>query len=250
MRQASAKSSRNPGDVASSSSNMHAAMWSLRLRSSMHGWSASKPLGGRFSELPVNSKASRKAGGLGRALPPLGIRCDAVADPAQCRGVGPPQPDSGKHLVGRQVEVEAGSVGRLAHLVAELSGGLRLVWALVLGEPHVAVDAEHGAAVGARVGHEVLADRLQLGTEVGDELEQGLLHVLLVPTLVVLEPCTVVVGSQLEQELEEVGSEVRLHVHEPIDVGRARGLAIWTAPVGPAWPLSEAARLPRATLGE
>ena len=45
---------------------------------------------------------------------------------------------------------------------------------------------------------------------------------LLVPALVVLEPCTVVVGSQLEQELEEVGSEVRLHVHE---------LSTWGGPV-------------------
>ena len=163
-----------------------------------------------MSDSPPMENSLRNSGSLADALPLAGVGGDGVSYLGERRGVGVPDADARVDLAGGEVQVESGRVGRPPGLVAELYRRLRLVGTLVLREAHVPVDAEHGAAVGPRVGDEARADGVQARLEVLDELQDRLLDVPFVPALVGLEPLTVVVRPQFEQELEEFRGEVRL----------------------------------------
>lgn len=110
----------------------------------------------------------------GDRLPPArGRRHDAVADPRERVGLGPPHAARHEHAPRLEVEVETGAVDVLARvLVAEMAGGVRLVRALVLGEARVAVDAEQRPADRPRIGHHRAADLAEPRSEVVDEPQQ------------------------------------------------------------------------------
>ena len=166
---------------------------------------------GRTLERPAAYRViAQEVGVLRGAFPLAGVRRDGVAYLGEGRRVGTPDANSGVDLAGREVQVESGRVGGLSRLVAEVHRRLRLVRTLVLREPHVAVDAEHRASVGPRVRYEPRADGVQARLEVLNEPQQRFLNVQLVTALVGLEPLTVVVRPQLEQELEELRGEVCL----------------------------------------
>ncbi len=141
-----------------------------------------------------------------------------IADLLQRGAVGMPDAGADEDLAGLEVEVEARGVGVLARLVAELDAGVGLVGALVLGEAHVAVDAEERAADRPRIGVEVGADLGQARPEIADELLRRMAQLLLVALLVGLEPLAVVVGLEVAQELEELRAEVGSGGHgRPLD---------------------------------
>src|SRR5206468_5178940 len=85
------------------------------------------------------------------------------------------------------------------------------VGTLVFREARVAVDAEQRPSHGARIGHHVCADPRELRAEGLDEAEQGIAHLLEVPSLVRLEPLPVVVASQLTEEPERARGDVAGH---------------------------------------
>ena len=92
----------------------------------------------------------------------------------------------------------------LAELVAEMAGGMLLVRTLVFREAHVAIDAEHRAAIGPRIGDEMLRDFLEARRHRPDELAHRRLHGFLEALLVLLEPWAIVVRLQLAEEREEI----------------------------------------------
>ncbi len=119
-------------------------------------------------------------------------------------------PDSGAHeaLPGLEVQVEAGGVGVVPALVAEVHAGVGLVGRLVAAEPGVALDAEQRAAHRAGIGHEVGRDRVEAFREVGDEVECRLAHRRLVSGLVGVEPLAIVVRGKVLQEGEQRRGEM------------------------------------------
>ena len=180
---------------------------SLRLRSSACGWSLSKAGGTRLSDSRAPARSPPWP------PPAVGVLGDPSPDGVSGLRVGVPDPAAGEHVARRQVQVEAGRVGLLGPLVAEVDARLRLVRRLVLGEARVAVDAEQRAALAPRVGHQVRADVGQSEPEVLDEGERGLEQVVLVAALVRVEPLAVVVGLQLAQEGEQLGPELAVGHH-------------------------------------
>src|SRR4051794_4196458 len=99
----------------------------------------------RFSAEPEALRERRRLADLAPA-PRLGG--DAGADGVQDVAVGVPEAARHEDAVRFQIEIEAGSVDVARLRVAELDADVRLVRRLVLGEPHVAVDAEQRAAGG------------------------------------------------------------------------------------------------------
>ena len=53
-----------------------------------------------------------------------------------------PDPQADKAGIGLEVEIETRGVNILALLVSELNTDSSLVWALVLGNPHITIDAK------------------------------------------------------------------------------------------------------------
>ncbi len=88
--------------------------------------------------------------------------------------------------------------------MTEVAGGMFLVWTLIAGEPHIPIDAKHRAAVGARVGDELLADLGQVWRHRHNELRHRQLHAFLEARLIRLEPCAFVVRLKLAEEGEAV----------------------------------------------
>src|SRR3546814_1994860 len=91
------------------------------------------------------------------------------------------------------------------------SSDLGLVRRLVVGEARVALDAEQRAAHGLRFGPVVLADRVQIRLQVGQQRLEGAAHVRFVVGLVRLEPRALVVARQRAQEPEALVGEVGRH---------------------------------------
>src|SRR3954467_9166556 len=87
--------------------------------------------------------------------PGCGFFCNGGAHLAQRPGFRVPQTAAEKHLARREVHVEARCVHVLAQRMAEMTGGMLLVRTLVMGKTHVAVNAEHRAAVRPRIGGEL-----------------------------------------------------------------------------------------------
>src|ERR1700722_3335223 len=91
-------------------------------------------------------------------LPPRGFRRDTIADLCQSIGWRHPQSAAKEYLAWREMHVETGRMRVLAECVAEMAGGMLLVRTFVLREAHVAIDAEHGAAVRPRIGGKMFRD--------------------------------------------------------------------------------------------
>src|SRR3954463_1037560 len=145
----------------------------------------------------------------------------------------------------RQVQVQAGRLRRPGQLVAEEDAAVRLVRALVLREPGVAVDAEERAAARPRIGHQVRTDLDQPGREGLDEVERRLPDVGLVARPVGLEPVAVVVLAQLGEEREQRWRERGGHGVILGAAGTAAGHAGTSATGRPALPPG---RYPRRSL--
>src|SRR5580698_211812 len=88
--------------------------------------------------------------------------------------------------------------------MAEIAARVLLVRALVLGEAHVAVDAEDRAAIRPGIADEVPGYLLEMRRNGAHEIAHRRLHRLAVSLLVVLEPGAVVVLLELAEEREEV----------------------------------------------
>ena len=121
-----------------------------------------------------------------------------------------PQADRGEHFPRLEMEVEAWPVDVAAGVVAKVEPDVDLVGALVLGEPHVPVDAEQRPAdrtVSATKCGPILR---RYGGEAPDELQGRLLDGIEVPLLVLGEPGPVVVLAQVLQEPEQIRGEQSL----------------------------------------
>src|SRR5471032_632811 len=102
----------------------------------------------------------------------------------------------------------------LAGGMAKMAGGMLLVRTFVLGETHVAIDAEHRAAVRPWIGGEVLRNFREPWRHRGDEVRHWRLHTILEALLVRLEPGPLIVRLQLAEEGEEVlGETVKTIAH-------------------------------------
>src|SRR5215469_9344077 len=88
--------------------------------------------------------------------------------------------------------------------MAEMAGGMLLVRPLVLRETHVAIDAEHRAAVRPGVGGEALRDFGKPGRHCGDESAHRRLHAVAEALLVRFEPWPLVMRLQLAKKCEEI----------------------------------------------
>ena len=84
-----------------------------------------------------------------------------------------------------------------------------LVRSLVVGEARIAIDAEHRAAAGARIGAKMRTDLRQRFGEVADQAQERIARGFLVTRLVRREPLAIVVAGQLAQEAETVGGDIR-----------------------------------------
>src|SRR5215469_2128669 len=109
-------------------------------------------------------------------LPDLRFAGDLVAYLAERLGRRHPQAPTEEDFVRRKMHVEARRMRVPAERVAKMTGRVFLVGPLVLGESHVAVDAEHRAAVGPRIGDELLRDLRELWCHRRDEGAHRRLH--------------------------------------------------------------------------
>src|SRR5262245_6209482 len=73
-----------------------------------------------------------------------------AADLQEGVGIGHPEARADEHLLRRKMDVETRGVHVAPQTVAELARAMLLVRTFVLREAHVAVDAEHRAAMGPR----------------------------------------------------------------------------------------------------
>ena len=73
-------------------------------------------------------------------------------------------------------------------LMTKTHRDVSLVGGLVLAEPRVSIDPEERPALRSGIGHEVLGDPGQLGSEIGDELKGRFLDVVQIASLVGVEP--------------------------------------------------------------
>src|SRR6266508_878232 len=169
-----------------------------------------EPGGGPLQCVTAEVEARPELIAVSSPLPPVRLRNDGVPDLLEGFPVGVPHPGRGEGLSRLEVEVEARGVDVAADPVAEVEAHVDLVGALVLGEPHVAVDAEQRASHRAVVGHEVGAELPEIAGEGPHELQGRLLHHVLVPRLVLGEPGPVVVLAQVLEEPEQIGGEEAL----------------------------------------
>ena len=100
------------------------------------------------------------------------------------------------------MQIEGGRVDIASDLMPELGRRVRLVGAFVLGEAHVAIDAEQRAF---GIGEIMCGDAREPGRHVGDQQGHRPHHAFFITRLVCQEPRTLVVGLQLAEEGEEVG---------------------------------------------
>src|SRR3546814_4646928 len=127
----------------------------------------------------------------------------------------------------------------LAALVEQARALPGLVRRLVVGEARVALDAEQRTAHGFRFGAVVLADRVQIRLQVGQQRLEGAAHVRLVVGLVRLEPRALVVARLRAQEPEAPVCEVGRHgrqINSPRHYVAAPGGATGACPRIPVAP--------------
>src|ERR1051325_8487860 len=99
----------------------------------------------------------------------------------------------------------------------EVEADVSLVRRLVFGETRVAVNAEHRAADGTRIGRQVRRGLGERRGEVVDEPQGGLADVAVVALFVGGEPVAVVVRGELPQKGKELRREVlRRHASKRI----------------------------------
>ena len=171
----------------------------------MNGWPGSKPRGGRCNCSPSTPpNAFDEALVVNDLLPGGGLRGDRGADLQKRVGIGHPETSADEHLLGREMHIEARRVDVAAEAVAELAGAMLLVRTFVLREAHVAVDAEHRAAIGPRIGDELLADAGEMRRHRGNEIRHRSLDGFSEAALVGLEPRAIVVRLELAEEREEL----------------------------------------------
>src|ERR1700687_5690674 len=101
------------------------------------------------------------------------------------------------------MDVESRCMHVARETVAELAGGMFLVRTFVAGKAHVAVNAKHGAAIGARIGNELFGDLLQFGRHRRDELRHLSLDGAAKTLLVGFEPGALVLGLEVLEKPEE-----------------------------------------------
>src|SRR6266567_3588931 len=101
------------------------------------------------------------------------------------------------------MDVESWRMHVAREAVAELAGGMFLVRTFVAAEAYVAVNAEHGAAIGPRIGNELLGDSLQFGRHRGDEVRHLSLDRAAKSLLMRFEPGALVVGRKVLEKHEE-----------------------------------------------
>src|SRR5690606_38816218 len=110
-----------------------------------------------------------------------------------------------------QVDVERRRRDLAPPVVEQARALPALVRRLVAGETGVALDPEHRAAHGARVGAVMRADRRQRRLQVAQETLERLAHVRLVVGLVRLEPGALVVPGDAAQEAERLVGKIGSH---------------------------------------
>jgi hypothetical protein len=115
-----------------------------------------------------------------------------------------PQTAAEKHLARREVHVEARCVHVLAQRMAEVTGGMLLVRTLVMGKTHVAVNAEHRAAVRPRIGGELFRNPPQLRRHCGDECAHRHLNRVAEAGFVCLEPDAFIVQFQFPKKRKKI----------------------------------------------
>jgi len=126
-------------------------------------------------------------------LPHCEFSDDVLPDGGQRLRLRVPEPHSCKDGGGFKVEVVPWGVRVLAPLVTEVDAGVRLVRALVLRKPPVAVYAKERAVRR----YEVPTEPLEVRGEVFNEAERGVFDVGFVSVLVLGKPFAVVVVRQL-----------------------------------------------------
>src|SRR6266550_4550 len=101
------------------------------------------------------------------------------------------------------MDIESRRMHVTRQAVAELACGMLFVRTFVAAEPHVAVNPEHGAATGARIGNELFGDFLEVGRHRRDEIRHLSLDRAAKPLLVGFEPGALIVGLEVLEEPEE-----------------------------------------------
>src|SRR5262249_32637814 len=112
-----------------------------------------------------------------------------------------------KHFAWRKMHVEAGRVHVASQPMPELACGMLLIRTFVLGKPHVAMDAEHRAAMRPRIGNEFAANLRKRARHRRNEIRHWRLDDGAEALLVGFEPGAVVVRFQVAEEGEEVFRE-------------------------------------------
>jgi dihydrofolate reductase len=152
-----------------------------------------------LERVPLNGEAGAHASPFGGALH------DPLPNELQAVSIRVPQTSTRKGLPRRQVEIETRRMSVAAALhVWKMGADVGLVRALVLREPHVAVNAEHRSADGPRVGSEVGIDGLQRLGEVADEAQDRRFDIPFVALFVGLEPVPAVVTLEFGQKPKEI----------------------------------------------
>src|SRR5262249_8288076 len=97
--------------------------------------------------------------------------------------------------------------------VPEVRRGVRFVGALVFRIPYTAMDTQHRAAMGTRVGDESAADLFERRREVRDQTQERRLDVGLVALLVRREPPALVVSLEIPEKAEQTWPEITVRCH-------------------------------------
>jgi hypothetical protein len=166
---------------------------------------------GRALELLSFQGATLLEGLIGQGgLPLAGMVQKIGTDLVQDGHLGMPNAPAAEDLPGGEVDVIAGGMDILLPGQGEMGRHMGLVGGLVLGEPGVPINTEHGAAGRTVVHDQVRADLPHGRSQFPDEVQEGIADVLLVSFLVGLEPRTVIVPLELFHETEERGCEIGL----------------------------------------
>jgi len=139
--------------------------------------------------------------------PSLGLPHDGRSYSGQGGIVWVPDSCCREAIFGFEVKVKHRRVGILAVGVMKMNSHVRLEGTLVGGEPDVTVNAKQRPTCRSGVSEKERAQFVEVRGETVDEQQSGFDDQLVVPCLVLGEPCPIVVTFQLTQELEQFCAE-------------------------------------------
>src|SRR5215469_4745227 len=149
----------------------------------------------------------------GRSAPLFGISGDLGSNFFERLGLGLPNSAADHGVAWCQMKEICRSGPVFALGVPEVRRGVRLVRALVFRKPYVAINTQHRAAIGPRIGDESAADLFERWREVGDQTQERRLDVGLVAILVRLEPPALVVSLEVPEKPEQTWPEITVRCH-------------------------------------